>query len=145
MSDGAAVLQTLRFETIHCCKCGMTFAVPADIRSRWQASGSFFYCPAGHSQHYSESQVQKLEKQLSAERKYKEWAEQDARNQRIYREQAERKVIGQKAAKTRLRNRIKNGVCPCCTRSFANLRAHILTKHPEFQPSEPGDEAPAPT
>jgi hypothetical protein len=32
--------------------------------------------------------------------------------------------------------RIGNGVCPCCNRSFTNLRRHMTTKHPEY-PKEP--------
>ena len=26
----------------------------------------------------------------------------------------------------------QNGVCPCCTRTFPNLAAHMKTKHPDF-------------
>ena len=28
--------------------------------------------------------------------------------------------------------RTGNGVCPCCKRSFTNLRRHMNTKHPNF-------------
>ena len=39
---------------------------------------------------------------------------------------------GEKAAKTRIKNRIANGVCPCCRRSFQNLHRHMLNKHPDY-------------
>ena len=39
---------------------------------------------------------------------------------------------GEKAAKTRIKNRISNGVCPCCRRSFQNLHRHMLNKHPDY-------------
>ena len=42
-----------------------------------------------------------------------------------------------KAAKTRLKNRVGKGVCPCCNRSFANLKRHMASQHPEFA----GDES----
>jgi hypothetical protein len=29
-------------------------------------------------------------------------------------------------------------VCPCCNRSFQNLRRHMATKHPEFNAPGPG-------
>jgi len=31
---------------------------------------------------------------------------------------------------TKLKKRVTNGVCPCCHRSFQNLRRHMATKHP---------------
>jgi len=40
-----------------------------------------------------------------------------------------------KAAAARLQKRVANGVCPCCTRSFANLRRHMETTHPEYKAS----------
>lgn len=129
----AAVNLTLSFRTVACYKCGITFAVDAGVHKRWLESGEFFWCPNGHNQHYTESDVQKLQKRLAQVERQKEWAENNARAERSAREMTERRLIGQKAAKTRLRNRIKNGVCPCCTRSFTNLREHMKTQHPEFQ------------
>lgn len=37
---------------------------------------------------------------------------------------------------TRMKNRVGNGVCPCCNRHFKNLQGHMKTKHPEFKDSE---------
>ncbi|WP_165394478.1 helix-turn-helix domain-containing protein [Pseudoxanthomonas winnipegensis] len=31
-----------------------------------------------------------------------------------------------------MRQRVMNGVCPCCNRTFENLRRHMHDKHPEF-------------
>ena len=31
-----------------------------------------------------------------------------------------------------MRDRVKNGVCPCCNRSFTSLWQHIKNEHPEF-------------
>lgn len=38
----------------------------------------------------------------------------------------------QKGQNTRLKKRIAAGVCPCCNRSFANLREHMAGQHPDF-------------
>lgn len=136
MSDGAVLNINQKFEVIYCYKCNIGFAVSASIRRRWSDAGDNFYCPNGHIQHYTESDVQKLEKQLAQETKRKEWAEQDAIRQRERADTNEKRRISQKAATTRLRNRAKAGVCPCCTRSFKQLAAHMSNKHPDFKPEE---------
>lgn len=38
----------------------------------------------------------------------------------------------EQASKLRLKKRVTNGVCPCCTRSFQNVKRHIANKHPEY-------------
>ncbi|MEG3193744.1 helix-turn-helix transcriptional regulator, partial [Lysobacter sp. D1-1-M9] len=35
-------------------------------------------------------------------------------------------------AHRKMRRRVMNGVCPCCNRSFQNLREHMQTKHADF-------------
>lgn len=131
--DGLAFQLQHQFETIYCYKCSIGFAVAAAIRKRWHESGESFFCPNGHSQHYTESDVQRLRKQLEAQTRQTEFARNNARAEREAREATERQLTAHKAAKTRLRNRIKNGVCPCCTRSFSNLAAHMKSQHPDFQ------------
>jgi hypothetical protein len=48
------------------------------------------------------------------------------------RDAARRGAAAQKGQKTRIKNRIARGVCPCCNRSFADLGAHMQQKHPHF-------------
>ena len=43
-----------------------------------------------------------------------------------------------RAHMTRLKKRVGHGVCPCCTKSFANLREHMRRQHPQFVASEVG-------
>lgn len=132
MRDGLAIEINTRFEVIYCYECKIPFAVPAVIRADWQQNGENFYCPNGHIQHYTESDVQRLNKklkreqeQLELERKRTQWAQQAARN-------AENRRRAEKAAKTRIKNRVAKGVCPCCNRSFPNLHRHMETKHPDY-------------
>lgn len=136
MSEGLALQVGLQFVTVECCSCHMVYAVDQRTRERWLASGESFYCPAGHRQHYATSTVQKLERQLEQQRHEIERQERRAR-----RAEAEAKIAGyreraQKAAKTRLKNRLAAGVCPCCTRTFQNLAAHMKTQHPDFAGAE---------
>jgi hypothetical protein len=33
---------------------------------------------------------------------------------------------------TKLKQRVANGVCPCCHRSFVNLHRHMAGQHPDY-------------
>lgn len=135
MSQAAFVLAT-NFEPETCCNCSMQFAMTADFQQARRRDGKSFYCPQGHPQHYTEPTEAKLRKQLAEAERQREWHKTQAANERAARERTEHQVRAQKAAKTRLKNRIKHGVCPCCTRTFQNLADHMKTQHPEFQEVE---------
>ena len=121
------------YTVIACCNCKMLFAVPEEIDNRWIENGKTFYCPQGHAQSYSESKVQKLEKQLKNARQRTEWAERDALEVREKNEHLRHTVRAEKGAKTKLKKRIANGVCPCCKRSFQNLARHMKLQHKGYE------------
>jgi len=54
---------TLVSET--CCVCGVIFGMEKEYRQRMLDVGGSFTCPSGHKQHYSESTVEKLKKELA--------------------------------------------------------------------------------
>lgn len=123
-------------QTIECYKCAIPFAVPAEYKSRLQAKGEDFYCPNGHRQHYCKSTEQVLREKLEKQKRdYEErieglegtiyWKDQKIK-------ETKGKLTGQKIQNTKMKNRIKNGVCPCCNRTFENLAAHMKTKHPDY-------------
>jgi hypothetical protein len=127
------------FTVITCCTCGIAFGVDADVRRRWIDDGTRFYCPNGHDQHYTETTVQRLQKELEAqkkatqdERRAREFAQTNAAAERAAREHTQRQLATRKSINTRLRNRIRCGVCPCCRRNFENLQRHMKTQHPHF-------------
>lgn len=109
-----------------CCVCGIRFAVPELYQDKLRETHKTFYCPNGHSLHFPSAS--KIEQ---AERAAKEW-EKEAHSQQLLKEAAERSARAHKAAHTRTKNRVKNGVCPCCKRHFANLGQHMLNKHPNY-------------
>lgn len=109
-----------------CCSCGMLFAMTADFQRRRLKDRASFYCPAGHQQHYiGKSEEQKLREQLERERLARE-----AESGRATLLEHQRDAIARNYG--RMRERIKNGVCPCCNRTFQNLLQHMQTKHPDF-------------
>ena len=114
---------TLVTET--CCDCGVVFAMSAEFREVRMDDHGWFYCPAGHSQHYTG----KSEAERRAEEAERELA--DART-RLFREQDAHQQTKRDLAN--VRKRAAAAVCPCCNRSFVQLRRHLATKHPDYKP-----------
>ena len=111
------------FELTHCPACGVAFALPSDLIDSLRRSKERFYCPNGHGQSYSgpnaaEQEVISLRLALQ-----KELTDKGFILSQLDRERREAK---------RLKRRITNGLCPCCNRSFADLRRHIATKHKDY-------------
>lgn len=113
--------------TIVCGKCGGIYAIAERYRSHKQEHGGYWNCPYCDCRWgFGESTVDKLQKELNLERKRKEWAETATKIER-------RRLIAMKGLVTKTKNRIGNGVCPCCNRTFQNLARHINSKHPDFK------------
>lgn len=136
--------ELVTFEREDCCSCGVTFFIPADLRARRKNDAQSFYCPNGHGQSYSKSEADQLRAKVKewevyaeSQKKRKEWAEQEAKNEQERRLKTERRLTAAKGQQTKLRNRIKNGVCPCCTRTFSNLQRHMANQHPDFTAEPP--------
>lgn len=120
------------FEIEICCNCGITFAAPRELVRKWQQTGKSFCCPYGHFQSYGENENSKLKKQLANAKKRTEWAESDAKDARKANQRLRNTVRAEKGAKTKLKKRIANGVCPCCQRSFVNLARHMDSQHKDY-------------
>lgn len=122
----AKYVETTWLETETCCNCGVVFAMPADFMRRRRDDHESFYCPSGHGQHYTgKTEAQRLKSEL--ERRESELASARARSNELA---EERDRIAR--SHQRMRTRVANGVCPCCNRSFENLRNHMKSQHPEF-------------
>jgi hypothetical protein len=121
---------TTTFTVLDCCKCGTLFAVPDQVDEELIRTGRQFYCPNGHSQSYTESTEEKLRKAEDA------LARERARSDQLKadRDAADRRASAARGQVTKIRNRVARGVCPCCNRTFADLAAHMLTKHPDYAP-----------
>ena len=116
----------IEFVTEECCNCGIPFAMTADFQSRRLKDRNSFYCPAGHRQAYiGKSNEQKLKDQLASKQRELERQAQRSSNLQVQRDSLNRSY-------NKMRDRVKNGVCPCCNRTFQNLQNHIQIKHPDF-------------
>jgi hypothetical protein len=123
-------------EAVNCCACGTPFGIEATLNKNLLASKGEFYCPNGHPQHYTgeslATKAARLEKELEAARQDEQWWKQRANKNAADLKVTKSQLRGTKAALTRTKKRVANGVCPCCNRSFTNLQRHMSTKHPEY-------------
>jgi len=127
---GTEIALDVTLTSIDCGECGGTYAINERYRKQKWEQGGFWNCPyCQTSWGFGQSENARLKKELANAIKRKEWAEQDAKH-------AEDCRRAEKAAKTRLKNRIHNGVCPCCNRTFQNLQKHMKKQHPDYVKSE---------
>lgn len=120
--------------TTSCGECGGVYAINERVRASHAQKGTGWncpYCKCGWG-YFSSGENKRLKRELDEakqaterERKRKEWAQQEARN-------AEKRASAQKGLVTRIRNRVGNGVCPCCNRTFQDLQRHMHSQHPEY-------------
>lgn len=133
----AAQLQfTLTFEVTYCCDaaCATPIVMPTTVYNRFLQNHELFCCPFGHKQRFTgPSEAEKLKQQLESERTSKEWWIKKA-------DQHSKSALAYKGQVTRIKNRVKNGVCPCCNRTFQNLMRHMATKHPDYAQHEPSEK-----
>ena len=131
------MVQSDEFTFITCGECGIRWAVPEHWRKNRQETGKDFYCPNGHCRVYREPDIQRLERELKVAR---ERADREAMWKERARERAdalERSRNAVRGVVTRMRKRLGAGCCPACKRHFANLQAHMETKHPKFGDGDP--------
>jgi len=115
-------------ERCTCGKCGGVFALNQDVLTYARANAGHYHCPYCETEWgWSKSEAQKLREQLEQTQRELREANCRAINERAARESVESENIklGRKLV------RVRKGVCPCCTRSFSNLKRHMETKHPE--------------
>jgi hypothetical protein len=113
-------------DPFYCPTCGVPVSIPAEIYRQRRENGSSYYCCNGHSMVARKSDVQKLKEELAE--KERSLAAAKARA-----DMAEASARAHKGKVTEIKNRVANGVCPCCNRSFQSLHRHMKTKHPEFK------------
>lgn len=144
MSKTALVADSPQVVFLHavpegCASCGVAFAMESTHLQQRRDDGQPFFCPNGHQLSFRETKARRLEKELAEERRRREAAElqRNAARELLANADAERDraqlTVRQTTGKLRaIKKRIKNGVCPCCQRSFVDLQRHMTTQHPSF-------------
>lgn len=109
------------------CSCGGVYAITEKFLAYKHDVGGSWNCPYcqvdwGYS---GNGKLQLAEKALAEEKE----------RTRLALVRANEAVAGLAAAQfeaKRLATRTKNGVCPCCNRTFKHLMAHMKGQHPEY-------------
>lgn len=116
------------------CWCGMPHAIPEELR-RFQNSehedgrDHFVYCPLGHTH------APAGKPRWQREREAREAAERTAAARLAALDQERASHAATKGALTKARRRAAAALCPCCNRSFVQLRRHMAAKHPDYDPA----------
>lgn len=134
--EGIQYGTSVEMKTVICYKCSIPFAMPERLNEWLRRSQDSFFCPNGHIQAYVKSTEQILKEKI--ERQKQEFESKKSSLERTIERTIEQRdnVIKDrtvlKGKLTKQTNRIKNGVCPCCNRTFQNLMDHMKKQHPEF-------------
>jgi hypothetical protein len=128
---GTTFTGTTSLTTISC-KCGGVYAIQERYREQKEFDGGAWtcpYCQTGWG--YGESEKKRLERQLkeAADRLASERARHD--QTRAERDHQIRRVIAQRAQTTKIKNRVRAGLCPFCRRNFVALGEHVRKQHPD--------------
>lgn len=127
------------FTYINCCKCGDEIWM-SKSKMDWfrEDARRYFHCVSGHPQHFSNSSndLDKLRRERDRLKQNKAYLEDRATNAEKMAKAEKRKASARKGQITRMKNRAAAGVCPCCNRSFENLKRHMSSQHPKFTAEE---------
>lgn len=121
---GFAIPKQVILETEDCCSCGVVFAMPDYMMQRLKNNGGNFYCPNGHQQHYTKTELMRLREKIEEQTRMATHMAERARAA----EEAEHKAVKEMK---RMKKRASAGVCPCCSRTFQQLARHMKMKHPD--------------
>jgi hypothetical protein len=115
-----------------CPACFVLHAIPRRMHRERLEQGGDVYCPNGHVWVFTTPEVARLKNKLEAAEQSRDAAWASLTHEADQRQAAERSAAAYKGQARHLRNRIGNGVCPCCHRSFANVARHMAGQHPGF-------------
>lgn len=105
--------------------CDQAFGMSRDFYDETRAKGIGWTCPRGHNRIW----LEKTTEQKLTDAQARETALKDQLAAAVREADRVRQDL------LRDRQRFANGVCPCCNRSFENVRRHISTKHPDYDPT----------
>ena len=128
---------TIKLIAVSCCRCGITFGMDSSYYTERVNDHVPWYCPNGHEQYFSgKSDAEKLRDQLAKEKHLREQAEARARENRESAGRITRRLNATRGVVTRHKKKIAAGRCPCCSHTFKDLKKHMSTRHPNWNPEK---------
>jgi hypothetical protein len=125
----STITRTVVLIDTSCVNCGIAFAVPDWWIQARRDDGKDFWCPNGHRLHFGQNT---LEQRLARAEQARDAARAHARAVQDQNDAERRAHAATKGQLTKTRKRVAAGVCPCCNRSFQNLRRHMAGQHPDY-------------
>jgi hypothetical protein len=133
------IYHTTNLVTVECCRCGMPLGLSETWMKSAKEAGHFkkmFCCPyckvdQGWGVSVHEAEVAKLNREKAALASDLQWVKQKRTEAVAEAEHFRKSRDGMKGALRKVKVRIGRGVCPCCNRTFENLRRHMETQHPK--------------
>ena len=124
---GNTINEVIDFTLETCCSCSIPFFMPTYLHKRLVADkGERFFCPNGHGMTFiGKTEAEKLKEQLEKLQQEKDRQHELLQNKWL-------DAIGEKYKLEKQLKKVHKGICPCCNRSFQNLKNHMETKHPEL-------------
>ena len=120
------------YQHVSCACCGIFYFVPADWLNEKKRTGDDGSCPNGHSWAYRDTTADILRRERDSLKQQQARLRDRIEEEQRWRQSAERSAAAHKGQVTKLKKRASAGVCPCCNRSFENLRRHMNAKHPDY-------------
>jgi len=114
------------------CSCGAIYGISEDRYNYCLDTGTHWYCPNGCRRVFKKPRNSELKEQIEKLERRNNLKDEVIASKNNQIAQLNYSVRAQKAAKTKILNRVKNGVCPCCNRQFKDLQNHFKSKHPEL-------------
>jgi len=131
MSDNKIMINGQLHAITECGCCGVVYTVPYKAHEHARRKGGFFHCPNGHQWGWDGKSSENAQLRLERDRLKQRLAQKDDAISSL-----EGSLTATKGVVTRMKNRAAAGVCPCCNRSFQNLRRHMHSKHPNYTKGE---------
>jgi hypothetical protein len=103
------------------CWCGIALAIPENLHRIAHESPHDVYCPLGHVFTWGDTYRDKLDRERQRHQATRDLLHAE-----------ERSHTATRGHLTRAKRRSAAGVCPCCHRTFKQLRKHMNVKHPEY-------------
>jgi hypothetical protein len=117
----------------HCPTCFIHYAAPRALFDKRNDEGGNWHCPNGHTIVFRQTALAKAQAEAEALRHERDQLKQNEAwfVERLDTERKEKRAL--KGQLTKVHKRVGNGVCPCCNRSFADLKRHMASKHAGFK------------
>ena len=130
-----------RLVEITCGECGVVFAMTEETLRHYKQTERLFHCPHGHKRYFPRGETPEDALRRERDQLKQRLAQKDdeIKRHRDQKETAKRSAAAFKGQVTKLKNRAAAGVCPCCNRTFQNLKRHMESQHPTWDPVQETD------